>query len=125
MRRVAGQLMEIIIESLNVANVADDFEQYLRQASGLFRWNYYPPCPEPHKTLGMNVHTDFTLLTVLHSDEVGGLQVQRGDGSWIAVRPQPESFAVNIGDMIQVRTLANCFYLSSVTTIHALLQVVG
>lgn len=75
------RLLDLIIEGLHVTD-RTHFEKYVNEKSaGLFRWNYYPACPEPHKTLGMNVHTDFTLLTVLHLGSVGGLQIQK-DGAW-------------------------------------------
>lgn len=101
MKMLSMQLLGMVIESLDVTDTAH-FEQYSKEASGLLRWNYYPACPEPHKTLGMQVHTDFTLLTVLHLGDVGGLQVQSKSGHWLAVKPQPHAFAINIGDMTQV-----------------------
>ncbi|CAO2173002.1 unnamed protein product [Urochloa humidicola] len=40
--------------------------------------HYYPPCPEPEKTLGMTRHSDPCFLTVLLQDGVGGLQALVG-----------------------------------------------
>ena len=97
---LAKNLMSIIIEGLEVN--AEHFVQYLNNNSGLLRWNHYPPCPQPHKTLGMSAHTDFNLLTVLHQGEIGGLQVEK-DGRWIDVKPRNDALAINIGDTLQVR----------------------
>lgn len=97
---LAKNLMSIIIEGLEVN--AEHFVKYLNNSSGLLRWNHYPPCPQPHKTLGMSAHTDFNLLTVLHQGEIGGLQVEK-DGKWIAVKPRNDALAINIGDTLQVR----------------------
>lgn len=96
------QLMDVIIESLEVN--ADHFQPYLQNASGLLRWNHYPPCPQPHKALGMSPHTDFNMLTILHQGDIGGLQVQK-DGDWVAVKPNREALAINIGDTLQVGSL--------------------
>ncbi|KAG0575562.1 hypothetical protein M758_5G014100 [Ceratodon purpureus] len=104
---LAAQLMDLIIESLEVN--ADHFQPYLHNASGLLRWNHYPPCPQPHKSLGMAPHTDFNMLTVLHQGDIGGLQVQK-DGKWVAVRPNGDALAINIGDTLQV--LTNALYKS-------------
>lgn len=64
--------------------------------------NYYPPCPNPELTLGLNVHTDISALTVLRQSEgVSGLQVIK-DGKWVMVDPIPNAFVINLGDQIQV-----------------------
>ncbi|GJM90589.1 hypothetical protein PR202_ga06888 [Eleusine coracana subsp. coracana] len=63
--------------------------------------HYYPPCPEPHLTLGAVKHTDATFLTVLLQDGVGGLQA-RVEDSWVDVPPVPGALIVNVGDFLQV-----------------------
>ncbi|WOK98948.1 protein DOWNY MILDEW RESISTANCE 6-like isoform X2 [Canna indica] len=64
--------------------------------------NYYPKCPEPDLTYGLQAHTDPNALTILLQDpNVAGLQVLK-DGKWIAVNPQPDAFVINIGDQLQV-----------------------
>nr|QWQ66225.1 Fe(II)/2-oxoglutarate-dependent dioxygenase 1 [Phlegmariurus tetrastichus] len=68
--------------------------------SGL-RLNYYPICDRPADTLGLSAHADDDALTILYEDQVGGLQVQR-DNKWFAVKPQPNTLVVNVGDILQV-----------------------
>lgn len=47
-------------------------------------------------------HTDFGTITLLRQDSVGGLRVQkRGETEWFPVPPVPNSFVVNVGDMLQ------------------------
>ncbi|XP_011625814.1 protein DMR6-LIKE OXYGENASE 1-like [Amborella trichopoda] len=57
--------------------------------------NYYPPCPNPNQTLGLQGHSDLNGITVLLHDEEGELQVLK-DGKWIIVKPEKNSFVVNI-----------------------------
>ncbi|TXG56213.1 hypothetical protein EZV62_017526 [Acer yangbiense] len=74
--------------------------------------NYYPPCPEPELTLGLNVHTDLNALTVLRqSPGVTGLQVIK-DGEWVAVDFAPNAFVINLGAQIQFAVLSNGRYKS-------------
>ncbi|XP_057805642.1 protein DOWNY MILDEW RESISTANCE 6-like isoform X2 [Salvia miltiorrhiza] len=63
--------------------------------------NYYPACPEPELTYGLPAHTDPNAVTILLQDmEVAGLQILNG-GKWLAVKPHPDAFVINIGDQIQ------------------------
>jgi len=66
------------------------------------RMNYYPACPEAEKVIGLTPHSDGVGLTILlQVSEVEGLQVRK-DGMWILVKPLPNAFIVNIGDMLEV-----------------------
>ncbi|KAL2344874.1 hypothetical protein Fmac_006159 [Flemingia macrophylla] len=59
----------------------------------------------PHqKPLGLGRHTDAGALTVLAQDEVvGGLEVKRkADQEWVGVKPTPNTYIINVGDIIQV-----------------------
>jgi isopenicillin N synthase-like dioxygenase len=46
-----------------------------------------------------NAHTDFGTLTLLVQDQVGGLKVQRTDGTWIDVESMDDAIIVNVGDV--------------------------
>ncbi|PSS14444.1 Protein DOWNY MILDEW RESISTANCE like [Actinidia chinensis var. chinensis] len=71
--------------------------------------NYYPPCPQPHLTLGLAPHSDHGGLTILMQNEVDGLQVKHG-GAWVPVHHAPATLVVNIGDYIEI--LSNGRYKS-------------
>jgi isopenicillin N synthase-like dioxygenase len=46
-------------------------------------------------------HRDYGFLTILRSENVtGGLQVLTRGGEWVAVETPPDSFVVNLGDML-------------------------
>ena len=66
------------------------------------RMNYYRPCPEPDKAIGLTPHSDADALTVVFQlNETEGLQVRK-EGNWVPVKPLPNAFVVNIGDSMEV-----------------------
>uniref|UniRef100_A0A0D9XMD6 Fe2OG dioxygenase domain-containing protein n=1 Tax=Leersia perrieri TaxID=77586 RepID=A0A0D9XMD6_9ORYZ len=74
------------------------------------RANYYPPCRQADKVLGLSPHCDATSLTLLlQVNDVQGLQIRK-DGKWLAVNALDGAFIINIGDMLEV--LSNGRYRS-------------
>ncbi len=79
-------------------------EDHLRSRFGalplsLVKLISYPPTPEGEA--GVNAHHDAGFLTLLLQDDVGGLQVEAPDGSWVDVPPRADAFVVNLGEMLQ------------------------
>lgn len=75
------------------------------------RMNYYPPCPQASRVMGLTPHSDATGLTLLiQVNEVDGLQIKK-NGKWLPIKPLPGAFIVNIGDAIEVIMLieSKCF----------------
>lgn len=68
------------------------------------RMNYYPPCPDPHQVIGLTPHSDAVALTILlQVNEVEGLQIKK-DGKWVSIKPLPNAFIVNVGDILEIIT---------------------
>ncbi|KAF8728086.1 hypothetical protein HU200_018665 [Digitaria exilis] len=71
------------------------------QPQGL-RMNYYPPCRQANKVLGMSPHTDAAGLTLLlQVNDMPGLQIRR-DGKWFTVDAVEGAFIVNVGDVLEI-----------------------
>ncbi|KAJ1685359.1 hypothetical protein LUZ63_016749 [Rhynchospora breviuscula] len=69
--------------------------------------NSYPACHDPDRVIGMGPHTDSGFLTILYTNGVSGLQVLRhkddiGPERWVTVPALPNTFVVNIGDLMHV-----------------------
>lgn len=99
------RVMGLVARSL--ALPADYFEsRYTRDPLVLFRIFLYPSRPVPagvDARHGVGEHTDYGLLTLLHQDAVGGLEVRTREG-WVDAPPVPGSFVCNIGDMLDRMT---------------------
>eukprot|EP01018_Ginkgo_biloba_P018909 Gb_19227 [translate_table: standard] len=95
MERLSLGLMELLALSLGVERM--HFRRFFEANNSIMRLNYYPPCQQPYLTLGTGPHCDPTSLTILHQDEVGGLEVFINN-KWLSVRPKLNAFVVNIGD---------------------------
>lgn len=107
-RELGLRLEEAIAESLGLGK--ESIKEVLGEQGQHMAVNYYPPCPQPNLTYGLPAHTDPNALTVLLQDlNVAGLQVLK-DGRWLAVRPLPDAFVINIGDQLQA--LSNGVYKS-------------
>ncbi|KAL7003759.1 Protein DOWNY MILDEW RESISTANCE 6 [Sarracenia purpurea var. burkii] len=107
-RDLGFRLEELIAESLGL--LKDDIKSVLGEQGQHMAVNYYPPCPEPELTYGLPGHTDPNTLTILLQDlHVSGLQVLKDD-KWLAVKPHPNAFVINIGDQLQA--LSNGRYKS-------------
>ena len=83
----------------------NDMKELFENGVQSLRMNYYPPCPQPEQVIGINSHCDASALTILlQINQMDGLQIKK-DGKWVAVRPLPDAFIVNIGDILEVTLL--------------------
>lgn len=97
---LSHQLMAMLARSLGLS--ADTFSTGQGDPLVTLRLLRYPPHPEgaDQRLFGAGAHTDWGAITLLAQDHHGGLEVQGPDGSWIKATPIPDSFVVNLGDMM-------------------------
>jgi isopenicillin N synthase-like dioxygenase len=86
----------------DLATDPEFFTPHFNDAQCVLRILRYPPHPGRFDgTLyGAGPHTDYGNLTLLAQDDAGGLELQRRDGSWLAIPPIAGAFVCNIGDCL-------------------------
>lgn len=89
------------------------FDDKLDAPLATLRLLHYPPRPAHYAPgqIGAGVHTDYGNLTLLATDDAGGLEVQTRDGNWIAAPYVENALIVNIGDCLMRWT--NDVYVST------------
>ena len=101
MEKLAVKLLGLI--SLSLGLPENRFNLLFEESTNFIRFNHYPPCPIPHLALGVGRHKDSRALTILAQDDVGGLEVKRKtNGEWVRVKPTPDAYIINVGDIVQV-----------------------
>ncbi|GGV00473.1 isopenicillin N synthase family dioxygenase [Streptomyces spectabilis] len=107
MEDLAADLMRLFARALDLDLDEEFFADKFDHHGSSIAVNYYPPqleAPLPGQ-LRRGPHTDFGSLTILHQeDDKSGLQVLQNDGTWRDVAAIPNSFVVNIGDLMALWT---------------------
>nr|GLL18017.1 leucoanthocyanidin dioxygenase [Ipomoea trifida] len=101
MKVLAQRLLGLISKSLDLPSscIEDAIGEFYQNIT----FSYYPPCPQPELTLGLQSHSDFGALTLLIQDDVGGLQVFK-DGEWVTVHPLSDAILVILADQTEIIT---------------------
>lgn len=99
MAKIARTIFEAMVRNLNLDSAQS--HSNLSESTGFVRVYRYPKFSKANEALGMEVHTDSSVLSILNEDQVGGLEVFKDD-KWLLVQPIPSSLIVNLGDMMQV-----------------------
>ena len=88
--------------ALDLGLAPDYFENKLDRPNATLRLLHYPQrvTPPAEGQLGAGVHTDYGNVTLLATDEVGGLMVQDRSGRWLDAPVIPDTFVCNIGDCL-------------------------
>ena len=99
---VADTLLSIFATALG--NPPDWFVSKADKPISTLVVHHYPEqkTPPVHGAIRAGAHTDFGTLTLLMTeDSPGGLQVMGLDNQWHDILPKPDTFIVNIGDLME------------------------
>lgn len=102
LRRVGDRIMTLLAMALGLDS--DFFRRRFEDPLSLCIANYYPPLSGENVragTVSLPAHSDYSCITMVVQDEVGGLEVlERSSQRWIAAPPIPGSFVLNVGDLL-------------------------
>ncbi len=114
------QLHRALAHDLGVAE--NFFDDKLDQPLATLRLLHYPPRPDRFEPgqIGAGEHNDYGNITLLATDDAGGLEVRTRDGQWISPPSIPGALICNIGDCLMRWT--NDVYVS---TPHRVVNPVG
>lgn len=94
------------IAALGVGLPEDTFLKHFDNPLSLLRLIHYPPqeASEADGRYGTRPHTDNCAFTILAQDDTGGLEILGDNGQWIAVPPVPNSYVINLGEVMKIWT---------------------
>ncbi|KAJ4351242.1 uncharacterized protein N0V89_006581 [Didymosphaeria variabile] len=105
LQSLASKLLSLL--AVPLGKETDFFDSWLDDSLSTLRLLHYPPVtqtalpgPDEAARLSCSPHTDSGILTLLHQDTTGGLEVLNAAGEWIAAPYIPGSIVVNIGDLM-------------------------
>ena len=108
-KELSELLLGLLGEAMGVGS--EYFAEFARDQACLQRMLHYPPMPAdaPPNQRGVGAHFDFSGLTILLQDDVGGLEVfDAQTQQYFPVPPQRGALVVNIGD--KLRRISNGRY---------------
>jgi hypothetical protein len=92
-------VVRMVFESYGVYQHHDSHKE---STTYLFRMMKYRGPEKNEANVGCDAHTDKSFITVLHQNQVSGLEVKSKDGQWMGFKPSPSSFIVMAGDALLV-----------------------
>ncbi len=101
---LAHRLLRIFAMALDLE--PDWFDDKFELPASTMVINFYP-ATDTEPPIGQyrrGEHTDYGAFTILYCDGESGLEVKTSDGAWRAVPSEPDTYVVNVGDLLSAWT---------------------
>ena len=95
---IASEVLKALGIKLGVSK--SFFKQKMNNPQCRLRFLHYLPLSHNSEEYPLGAHTDYGLITLLATDGVAGLEIQKKDGEWLPVNTPKGSLIVNLGDML-------------------------
>ena len=98
---LARYLVQLIAIALGVSPGV--LASYFERPTVWLRLLHYPPLPGDADAMQWSAapHTDYGFITLLAQDVLPGLEVRDAAGQWRPAPPQPDTFVLNVADMLE------------------------
>ncbi|KAI3521647.1 hypothetical protein L1887_11119 [Cichorium endivia] len=97
--KAVAELDQIVMQMVAKSyGVEERYELLRRSTTYLLRFIKYLRPQGNDQNLGLVPHTDKSFMSILHQQQVKGLEIKTKDGHWVEVDPSPPSFIVMAGD---------------------------
>lgn len=103
MSELENVIVRMIMESLGVEKY---YEEHLNSVFYSLRVNKYEAPENDEGEVGLKIHKDQDVMTILYQNQVDGLEVETRDGKWVDAIPSPDNFTVVIGESLHASHLA-------------------
>ena len=98
--RAAAPMLDAFADALGIAPAT--FRSWHEAPLTNMTLLHYPPQPPVGDAMGIHPHKDTNVITLLHPDPVGGLEVRAADGTWLEPDAPPDALVVNVGEMLEL-----------------------
>lgn len=101
MKALAMRVVQLLALSLNLP--ATFFDDSFLEPIASIRLLHYAPVPSKPEdgVFACGAHTDYGMITLLLTDDNRGLRILTKDNVWIDAPPMPDTYVVNLGDMLE------------------------
>ena len=98
MSALGRQMLDAITIALGMPK--GSLAHHFAKPTTFLRLLHYPTQRDEDGLFGSAPHTDYGFITLLAQDDVGGLEVKNKAGDWIPAPPIPDTFVMNVGDIL-------------------------
>ncbi|KAI5660551.1 hypothetical protein M9H77_29344 [Catharanthus roseus] len=103
--KLVSQLDQTVMKMVSESYAIEKHYKPLQESmSYLLKLNKYRPAKESERNIGIVPHTDKSFMTILHQNQVKGLEIKMKDEEWILIDLSPSSFLVMAGEAIMAWT---------------------
>lgn len=97
-----AMVMKMVFESLDLGPYFNEYMELKCYTLKLMKYRV----PKPNESdLGLHAHADSGIMTILHQNDVEGLEIQMKDDKWFKVKLSPHLFTVMVAETLNVSNI--------------------